>query len=135
MNKRLLLLISLVAFAFAGCSKSGNDPAPSLTGTWTWSQGTRVTTPKNGQASTVASYPRASSAVYTFDGRVGFMLVTSGNTQENGSYTYDGGALTLATTFQRTTYTVSELGAHLLVWALAWEDADNRYTLTETLTR
>ena len=135
MNKRLLLLMSLVAFALAGCSKSGNDPAPSLTGTWTWAQGTRVTAPKNGQASTAAPYPQATSAVYTFDGQVGFALVTSGNTRENGSYTYEGGALTLVTTFQRTPYTVSELGAHRLVWALAWEDADNRYTLTETLTR
>ena len=96
MNKRLLLLMSLVAFALAGCSKSGNDPAPSLTGTWTWAQGTRVTAPKNGQASTVAAQPRATSAVYTFDGKVGFTLVTGGNTQENGRYTHEGGALTLA---------------------------------------
>jgi len=134
-NKRLLLLIPLVAFALAGCSKSGNDPAPSLTGTWTWAQGTRVTAPKNGQASTVVAQPRATSAVYTFDGRVGFRLVTGGNTQENGRYTHEGGALNLVTTFEQTPYTVSELGAHRLVWALAWEDADNRYTLTETLTR
>ena len=125
----------MVAFAFAGCSKSGNDPAPSLTGTWTWTESTRVTTPKNSQPSTSTSPPKAYSEVHTFDGKGVFTIVTGGNTGERGTYTHSGTTLSVTTTFYRIPRLVSELSAHRLVWATEWEDANNRYALTETLTR
>ncbi|RZK28850.1 MAG: hypothetical protein EOO61_21480 [Hymenobacter sp.] len=51
------------------------------------------------------------------------------------SYTYSGATLTVSTTFYRVSRSVSELGAHRLVWTTESEDATNRYALTETLTR
>ena len=136
MKKILTLLVFFVASVLASCSKSDHDPSPSLTGTWTWTGSTRVTTPTNGQPSTsVTSSTKAFSEVYTFDGKALFIVVTGGNTEARGNYTYSGSTLTLSTTFDRITRTVSELGAHRLVWATETEDATNRYVLTETLTR
>jgi hypothetical protein len=136
MKKTLPLLVFLAASILAGCSKVGNEPTPSLTGTWTWSASTRVTTPKNGQPSTaVTASTKAYSEVHSFDGNGVFTIVTGGNTEERGTYTYSGSTLTVSTTFYRVPRSVSELGAHRLVWTTESEDATNRYTLTETLTR
>lgn len=136
MKKALPLLTFLVATVLASCSKTGNDPTPSIAGTWTWSQSTRVTTPKNGQPSTsVTSSTKPYSEVHSFDGNGVFTIVTGGNTEERGTYSYNGSTLTVSTTFYKVARSVSELGAHRLVWTTESEDATNRYALTETLTR
>lgn len=136
MKKRLLFLLSGTALALAGCSKSGNEPAPSLIGTWTWTGSTQVTTPKNGLPSTtVTTATKAFSEVHSFADNGVFTIVTGGNTEERGTYTYSGATLTVSTTFYRLSHSISKLSAQRLVWRTESEDAANRYTLTETFTR
>lgn len=133
MKKATLLL--LVA-ACASCSKSGNDPTPTLQGTWTWSESTYVTSPKNGQpATSVTSHLKAYSEVYAFDGNGRLVITYNGNTTNNCTYTYNDPTLTIVTSFNTGTFSVSELSAHRLVWTQETEDTNNRYALTETLTR
>lgn len=140
MKKTLPLLAIVTASVLAGCSKSDNDPTPSLAGTWTWTGSTRVTTPKNGQSSTsVTSSTKPYSEIHSFDGNGAFTIVTGGNTEERGTYTYNSSIhssiLIVNTTFYKVSRTVSELNAHRLVWTTESEDAANRFSLTETLTR
>ena len=136
---KLFLPTVICALFLAGCSKSGNDPAPAqapLVGIWTWSSQQTVLSPKNGSQPTVTNLAALPSVqTFTYDTNGLLSQAYNGLVIFKSNYTYNHPLIVVTNIGGSTTCVVKELTAHKLVYTMAREDATNRTLVIITCTR